>query len=59
MAVAIIGAVLRSIGNRVRPKYGRLIVKETGYMTKIADRMKNTKVTIENPLIMMALGLTD
>jgi hypothetical protein len=55
----MIGAVVRLIDICVLPKYGRLIGKETGYMTKMADRMKNTKVTMENPLIMMALGLMD
>jgi hypothetical protein len=52
MAIAMIGAVARSIEIRVRPKYGSRIVNETGYMTRMADRMKNTKVMMENRVIM-------
>jgi hypothetical protein len=53
MAIARMGALLRSIEMQVRPKYGRGTVNDTGCMTKPVDRMKNTKVTMEKRVIIV------
>jgi hypothetical protein len=53
MAIATIGAVVRLIEIRLEPRYGKRIGNERGYMTKMAERMKITKVTIENRVIIM------
>jgi len=54
----MIGALVRSIEMRVRPKYGRGMVNERGCMTNMVDKRKNAKVTTENRVIIKleALG---
>ncbi len=50
--MAKMGAVARLMGIRRRPRYGKRIGNETGYITKVIERTKMTKVTIEKRVIM-------
>ena len=49
--IANIGAVIKPIVNFVRPRVGSGIWNENGYMTKIVESKKDTKVAMEEPLI--------
>ena len=52
MRIAIIGAVVKPMVILVRPMKGSETWKESGCMTKIAERKNNTKVAMAKPLML-------
>ena len=56
MAMATIGAVERFIWTRLLPSHGRRTGKEMGRMTKVMERMKMIRVTIEKRVIIYELN---
>ena len=47
--MAMIGAVVKLIGTLLRPTEGRRIGIENGKMTQMMERMKTTRVAMEEP----------
>jgi hypothetical protein len=56
MAMASIGAVERFMWIRLVPSHGRRTGKEIGRMTKVMERMKMSRVTIEKRVIIYELN---